>query len=242
MRRASAEILAGRERELEAERTRSWGEMARRVAHEMRNPLTPMRLATHRLAQVAMADADAREAVEVLEEETGRLDEMAKQFALLGRPAPVRPSEVDVTELVAGLLSTDVPPDITATLDADGATMVEADHEALVRVFRNLLRNAVESVGSTGGSVDVRVAPYEGGVEVVVSDTGRGLPDGVAERIFEPDFTLKPGGTGLGLAVVRQVVASHGGRVLARDRAGGGAEFVVRLPQSPRVTMEGGAE
>ena len=243
MRRASAEILAGRERELEAERTRSWGEMARRVAHEMRNPLTPMRLATHRLAQFADTDADVREAVEVLEEESARLDEMAKQFALLGRPAPVRPSEVDVTELVAGLLSTDVPSDVTAILDADGSAIVEADHEALVRVFRNLLRNAVESVRSTGGpgSIDVRVTQHEAGVEVVVSDTGRGLPDGVAERIFEPDFTLKPGGTGLGLAVVRQVVAAHGGRVLARDRVGGGAEFVVRLPQSPRVTEEGGA-
>lgn len=243
MRSASAEILAGRERELEAERTRSWGEMARRVAHEMRNPLTPMRLATHRLAQLAEADADAREAVEVLEEETGRLDEMARQFALLGRPAPVRPSEVDVVELVATLLSTDMPPEVTTSLEADGPAIVEADHEALVRVFRNLLRNAVESVRSTGGegSIDVRVASPEGGVEVVVSDTGRGLPDGVAERIFEPDFTLKPGGTGLGLAVVRQVVVAHGGRVLARDRAGGGAEFVVRLPESPRVTEEGGA-
>jgi len=146
-------------------------------------------------------------------------------------------------ELVAALLSTDVPPEMTTALEADGPAIVEADHEALVRVFRNLLRNAVESVRSTGGagSIDVRVASHEGGVEVVVSDTGRGLPDGVAERIFEPDFTLKAGGTGLGLAVVRQVVVAHGGRVLARDRAGGGAEFVVRLPQSPRVTEEGGA-
>ncbi|MGH7505226.1 MAG: ATP-binding protein, partial [Longimicrobiales bacterium] len=80
----------------------------------------------------------------------------------------------------------------------------------------------------------VRVAPLPAsGVEVTVADNGRGFPDGVAERIFEADFTLKAGGTGLGLAVVRQAIAAHGGDVRARPRTDGGAEFIVRLPATP---------
>ncbi len=231
MRAASSELRAARERELEAERTRSWGEMARRVAHEMRNPLTPMRLATHRLGRLGGSDADVEEALQVLEEETSRLDELAKQFALLGSPAPVRPSEVDLTELVRGLMASDVPPGIDTVIDASAPALVEGDYEALVRVFRNLVRNAVDALRARGGRIEVRVVDVGDGIEVIVSDTGPGLPAGVADRIFEPDFTLKPGGTGLGLAVVRQVVAAHGGTVSARDRDGGGAEFVVRLPR-----------
>jgi signal transduction histidine kinase len=203
----------------------------------MKNPLTPLRLAAYRLAKGG-SDEAVREAVAVIGEETGRLDELARNFAALGRPSSGPASPVDVREMLAGLLSSDVPPAIERSLDvAPGTQVIEAFHDALLRAFRNLIRNAVEAVDSVGGGrIDLSVAPWhEGGVEVVVSDTGRGIPEGVSERIFEPDYTLKAGGTGLGLAVVRQAIAAHGGRVEARRRASGGAEFVVRLPATPRT-------
>jgi signal transduction histidine kinase len=129
-----------------------------------------------------------------------------------------------------------VPDTIERRLDVGpGTSMIRAHYDALFRAFRNLVRNAVEAVQAAGGGgIAVTVSAMAGGgVEVVVADTGKGFPEGAAERLFEPDFTLKAGGTGLGLAVVRQAVAAHGGEVRARRRAGGGAEFVVRLPAAP---------
>jgi signal transduction histidine kinase len=236
LRRASDEIAQGRERALEAARLRAWGELARRVAHEMKNPLTPLRLAAHRLERAGDQAPIVREVAEVIAEETARLEEMARQFAALGRPPEGPPSEVDIAELMAGLLKSDVPPHLDPSLFvAPGTSTIVAHYDAVLRAFRNLLRNAVESVeGKGGGRVDVRIATLaDGGVEVVIADDGAGFPAGLAERIFEPDFTLKAGGTGLGLAVVRQIVSAHGGEVRARSLPGGGAEFTVRLPAAP---------
>jgi signal transduction histidine kinase len=235
MRDASARIEESHRRELEAERLRAWGEMARRVAHEMKNPLTPLRLAAHRLS--IAPGSDLEEVVSVIREETARLEELARHFAALGRPAEGPASAVDIQELLAGLLSSDVPPNIRSTLHvAPGTSTIDAYYEALLRAFRNLLRNAVEAVESRaeGGTIELSVAPDgRGGIEVVVADNGEGIPEQLEERIFEPDYTRKPGGTGLGLAVVRQTVAAHGGEISARTRPEGGAEFVVRLPTAP---------
>lgn len=237
LRDASARLAQSRRRELEAERLRAWGEMARRVAHEMKNPLTPLRLAAYRLDS-ARRDAEIDGASAVIREEIARLEELAAEFAALGRPADGPASPVDLEEMLGKLLANDVPAVVRASLSVEpsGAT-VDAHYEALLRAFRNLLRNAVEAVYTRdGGAIEVSVnADQDGGVEIVVADNGTGIPDELAERIFEPDFTRKRGGTGLGLAVVRQTVAAHGGRVSAHPRDGGGAEFVVWLPRSPRA-------
>lgn len=239
MRRAASELAEARRRALEAERLRVWGEMARRVAHEMKNSLTPLRLAAHRLGPLRADGGEPGESVEVIEEEIARLEELAKQFSLLGRPPEGPRSPVDLRELWSGLMATDVPPGIETELSADPALpLVNAHYDALLRAFRNLLRNAVEALAGLDrpGRIEVRLALAGGGaegeelVEVVVSDNGRGLPEGVGDRIFEPDFTTRSNGTGLGLALVRQAVTAHGGTVFARQRPGGGAEFVVRLP------------
>lgn len=240
LRSAAERIAAGRARDLEAERLRAWGEMARRIAHEMKNPLTPLRLAAHRLAR-GTADPGLTEVAQVIAEETDRLDDMARQFAALGRPPEGPPSEVDLPELLSGLLDSDIPPAIRHTLEvAPGTPRILAHYDTLHRAFRNLIRNAVESIqvaSGQGGAIEVRVSSTaDDGVEVAIADDGAGFPPGLAERIFEPDFTLKAGGTGLGLAVVRQAVLAHGGAVRAGARPAGGAEFTVRLPAAPART------
>jgi two-component system, NtrC family, nitrogen regulation sensor histidine kinase NtrY len=271
LRSASLQLAAGRTRDLEAERVRAWGEMARRVAHEMKNPLTPLRLASHRLARHPDAETSLREPLEVIEEEVTRLDDLARQFAVLGRPSAGPASDVDLRELLESLLQSDVPPDIDARLRvAPGVGFIHAHYDALQRAFRNLIRNAVEAMRDAGPSpaspaeavlrpagagrptadeangvhrrhmLDVSVELHDGGLRITFADTGCGIPPDSADRLFEPDFTLKAGGTGLGLAVVRQAVAAHGGTVHARGRDGGGATFVVDLPATASPGLASG--
>jgi two-component system, NtrC family, nitrogen regulation sensor histidine kinase NtrY len=248
-RRAQTGLGRARRRALEAERVRIWGEMARRVAHEMKNPLTPLRLAAHRLERAADGRPEIGEAAVVIREEAGRLEELAQQFSALGRPPAGPRSPVDLAELLDSLLRTDVPAGIDVRLDLPpgGVPLVEAYYEPLVRAFRNVIRNAVEAVemarprGPAAAGAEraprrieasLRAAPVAGTpwVEVVITDTGAGLPAGAGDRIFEPDFTTKSRGTGLGLALVRQAIAAHGGDISAVDRPGGGAAFTIMLP------------
>jgi two-component system, NtrC family, nitrogen regulation sensor histidine kinase NtrY len=250
MRLASVRIGEARARALETERVRAWGEMARRVAHEMKNPLTPLRLAAHRLARHPDAAGSLREPLEVIEEETARLDELARQFAVLGRPSTGPASDVDLGELLQRLLESDVPPHITVRLQVDpDVPLVRAHYDALQRAFRNLIRNAVEAMSAAAGGAESRRADRlsvrvrmtdTGGVSISVADTGCGIPAERVDRLFEPDFTLKAGGTGLGLAVVRQAIAAHGGSVSAGPVVGGGAEFVVELPTAQAGTRPDG--
>ena len=242
LRDAAAELEEARERAVAAERVRVWGEMARRVAHEMKNPLTPLRMAGHRLKRLeedAGLDHDRlTEVLDVIDEEVGRLEELAASFSQLGRPPEGSPTEIDLPELLSSLLETDVAPGVRATLDApDAVPVVRGHYDALFRAFRNLVRNAVEAATEAAGdpwvgvTVEVEADGNGGNTWVVVriEDNGGGLPDGATDRIFEPDFTTKTKGTGLGLALVRQAVAADGGAVTARDR-GDGAELTVRLP------------
>ncbi|HEX9107347.1 MAG TPA: ATP-binding protein [Longimicrobiales bacterium] len=231
-RRAAAALADARRRALEAERVRVWGEMARRVAHEMKNPLTPLRLAAHRLEG---GSPDAAEPLTVIREETARLEELAQQFAALGRPVEGPTSPVDVPELLASLLASDVPPGIETELVAgESVPLVEAHYDGLVRAFRNLLRNAVDAVDGAGHPRRIRATVTAGEDDVValLEDSGPGLPPDAGERIFEPDFTTKARGAGLGLAIVRQAVLAEGGHITAWTRPEGGAAFQVRLPAS----------
>ena len=232
LRDAAGKVRDARERAVAAERLRVWGEMARRVAHEMKNPLTPLRFAAHRLVRSPEAPAVA-EAAEVIEEEVGRLEELASQFSSLGRPPEGPPTEVDLAELLSSLAENDVPAGVEVRLDlSPGLPPVQAHYDSLFRAFRNLLRNGVEAMEAVPDPrLDIRLERVSDGpwLDVRIADNGVGLPPGEGERIFEPDFTTKTRGTGLGLALVRQAVTSDGGAIRV-NRLDPGTEFVVRLP------------
>jgi two-component system, NtrC family, nitrogen regulation sensor histidine kinase NtrY len=257
LRDAGAELAAAQQRAVTAERLRVWGEMARRVAHEMKNPLTPLRLAAHRVGRAAPRsgpDGVAMvEAAEVIDQEVRRLEELAAQFAALGRPPEGPAVEMDIGDLVRTVLETDVGPDVVVTLDAPpGLSTVMGHYDSLLRAFRNLVRNAVEAMEDVPAprlEVEVRqvsgtagASNAAGWVETRITDHGIGLPPDAADRIFEPDFTTKRRGTGLGLALVRQAVEAAGGTVHARNRESG-AEFTVRLPLTgPAITTHSTGE
>jgi signal transduction histidine kinase len=230
-RQMEAELEASRERALEAERMRTWVTVARSVAHELKNSLTPLRLGVAALERRAATDGDTRESVEVISLEAERLEELARTFAQLGRLPDGVASEIDLREQLDYLLRTHLPPSVSYRLRAPvDLPTVQGHHDALSRAFANLLLNAVDAVGDAGSVlVEMRSVPH--GVEVRIQDSGPGIDPEHSRRIWEPDFTTKSRGTGLGLALVRQTIRAHGGRVSARNRSGG-AEFRVFLPRA----------
>ncbi len=229
LRRMATQLEEGRRTELENARMRSWTNLARRVAHEIKNPLTPMRMAAASLTR-GRQGAEA-EAGRILLEEIQRLDELARTFSQYGRVPEGPRSLVDLGELLGSLAaqhaSERVPIHVTA---GSAPVMVEGHFDALERAFRNLLLNAVEAQETEGGRVDVEIGTDHEEARVRVEDRGPGIALELMDEIWNPDVTTKRHGTGLGLAIVRQTAAHHGGRVSAANRPEGGASFEIWLP------------
>jgi signal transduction histidine kinase len=222
------ELQAGRAAELEAERLRAFREVARRVAHEMKNPLTPVRFAVSQLSRTATPEQ--QEALEVLRAESARLEALAREFAQLGRLPQGPTADVDLAELLEDLLKTSLPEGMSYELVLGVQTPhILGHHDPLRRAFANLIRNAVEACGGSG-HLRVTVGGRGRRVVVTLADNGPGIPEALKPRIFEAYFTGKEDGTGLGLALVKQTIELHGGTIEAGDTPGGGATFVVSLP------------
>jgi nitrogen fixation/metabolism regulation signal transduction histidine kinase len=234
MRQMSHELELGRRTAIQAERAEAFRETARQIAHELKNPLTPIRFAVERLRRDV--GPELAEAVEVLAVESRRLEEMAKSFAQFGRLPEGPRAAVDVGELARYTARATVPPNVALTVDvAEGVPMVEGHHDALARALSNVLINAVEAC-ARGGAIDVRVMREggdgdEGRVVVSVRDNGCGMPPERLARIWDPYVTYKQGGTGLGLAIARQTIDAHGGRVEATSAPGAGTEIRFLLPE-----------
>ena len=232
-RRMVDELAVSRARALEAERARTWVAMARGVAHELKNSLTPLQLALVAIERHGGDDPAMRDPLEVASSESARLEELARSFAHFGHLPEGPMSEVDLVEQLEYLLRTHLPAGIDHEVQAPpGLPHVHAHHDALSRAFANLILNSVEAIGDRPGRVGVALAHEDGTVTIRVMDSGPGIPPEQLERIWEPDFTTKSRGTGLGLALVRQTLHAHGGTITARNGADGGAEFEVRLPLS----------
>jgi two-component system, NtrC family, nitrogen regulation sensor histidine kinase NtrY len=229
----AASLELARASELESERLRAFREVARRVAHEMKNPLTPVRFAIGQLGRSSLPEQ--QEALEVLRAETARLEQLAKDFANLGRLPEGPAAEVDLGELLGELLHTSVPAEMRHTLQVkEGTPHILGHYDPLRRAFGNLIRNAVEASRSVG-TIEAFVSPDGDGVRVAIADHGPGVATQLRSRIFEPYVTDKVEGTGLGLAIVKQAVELHHGTVEVSPTQGGGATFIVRLPRSPDV-------
>jgi two-component system nitrogen regulation sensor histidine kinase NtrY len=228
LRELSESIEQGRRAELEAERLRTFGEVARRVAHEMKNPLTPIRLAVLQMRRAGVPELD--EPLEVIAAESARLEAMAREFAELGRLPETRATPVDLRELLEEMLRAAVPETMQREFHCEHqGIVVEAQYDPLRRAFSNLLRNAVEACDSNGRVV-ITLQREEKTVLISIADNGPGIPPDKQEVIFQPYFSDKPDGTGLGLALVRQTVEQHGGTITVSDTPGGGATFSIRLP------------
>jgi len=243
----AADLATARAREVEAAQLRAFRDLARQVAHELKNPLTPLRFAASRLAQEARPDQ--RELLEIIDGESERIEQMARDFATLGRLPEGPPAPVDLGELVETLVKGTVPAGIAVRIERPpDLPMVSAHYEPLRRALHNLVLNACDACeaagtgarghGGTGPATPPEIAitlsaariSAAPAVQVVIADTGVGIPAAQLGRIFEPYFTTKAKGTGLGLALVRQTIHDHGGSIGVASEPGRGTTFTVTLP------------
>ncbi|MEX2179130.1 MAG: ATP-binding protein [Gemmatimonadaceae bacterium] len=238
MRQMAGDLEQGRRAALEAERLSALRETARQVAHELKNPLTPIRFAVDRLRRDA--PAHLQESIEVLAIESRRLEELARSFAQFGRLPEGPSAPVDLGELARYTARSSVPPEVPLEIAVgENVPLIDGHHDALSRALSNVMLNAVEACRDGGSiAVDVsRVARPEGAgggdvVELTVRDTGCGISDSHLARIWEPYVTHKPGGTGLGLAIARQTIQAHHGAVSAESQSGRGTTIRFIFPVS----------
>ena len=236
------------ERRVSAERVAAWQEVARRIAHEVKNPLTPIQLAVENLRRTrekAPADLDRaldEETASILEE-VGSLRSLVDEFSAFARLPEVRPVPTDLAQVVRQAVSLLAPTleaaGIRAEVHDDGIPRdVPADPEQIGRALKNVLLNAVEAMeGVSAPALSVSLSEQGGFVEIAVRDRGPGIPSDVRAHVFTPYFTTRSqrGGTGLGMAIVHRIMAEHGGEVRLGDAPGGGAEVVLRLPVRGQV-------
>ena len=238
----AGELDAARLREVEAAELRAFRELARQVAHELKNPLTPMRFAIQRLAKDAAPQT--RDLIEILDAESARIERMARDFSDLGRLPEGPPAPVDLGELLEELARGGAPDGIRVRVEHPPEPLrITGHYEPLRRALHNLLINAIEAgeadAKTSRRQVEIVLAAERvtsgtaEGVRVTVRDTGAGMPPDVLARIFEPYFTTKAKGTGLGLALVRQTVHNHGGTIAVASEPGAGTTFTITLRAEP---------
>jgi signal transduction histidine kinase len=227
---------------LQAQRLQAWAEMARVIAHEVKNPLTPIRLSTEHMQEVWRRDRERFQPVferctENILRHVQELYQIAGEFSTYSSiPVLSRESEdlvATVRALVEGYRAAPSA-DVEVTFSASAASLaVEIDQRLLRRAIRNLVENAIRAcAGQGGGRVDVAVTRVGGDAVVTVRDDGPGVDSDLLPRIFEPYFSTDDRGTGLGLPIARRVVEEHAGSIAARNLERGGLEVTIRIPLS----------
>jgi two-component system, NtrC family, nitrogen regulation sensor histidine kinase NtrY len=245
----TSELLAQRERLMQAERVAAWRELARRLAHELKNPLFPLQLTVENLVRARRQNADQFD--EVFDESAQTLlAEIANLKTIIGRfsdfskmPAPqMQPVQIndllrEIVRLFQARLQAPGRSPISAKLDLDDRLgSIDADPELLHRALSNLVLNAMDAMPD-GGTLTLRSRGNEQKVTIEVSDTGIGLTREECARIFTPYYTSKQHGTGLGLAIVQSVVSDHGGTIGVQSEPGRCTTFTIELHRT-RATAQ----
>jgi two-component system nitrogen regulation sensor histidine kinase NtrY len=241
--RMTAELLGQQERLVQAERVAAWRELARRLAHELKNPLFPLQLTVENLVRARQQNPEQfeevfRESSRTLLAEIANLKGIIGRFSEFSKMPQPQLQPVQVNEVIRGVMQL-----FQAQLDAPGRAkiscelqldphlgLVAADAELLHRAISNLVLNAMDAMPQ-GGTLTLRTREDDGKVILEVADTGSGLTPEECERIFTPYYTSKQHGTGLGLAIVQSVVSDHGGRIRVQSGLGKGTTFVIELPR-----------
>jgi signal transduction histidine kinase/type II secretory pathway pseudopilin PulG len=243
--RMTTELLTQKERLVQTERVAAWRELARRLAHELKNPLFPLQLTVENLVRARMQtpeqfDEVFRESSQTLLAEISNLKTIIGRFSEFSKMPHPQLQAVQVNEMVRGVaqlfqaqLQAPGRAPIACKLELDeriGA--ISADPELLHRALSNLVLNAMDAMPN-GGTLALRTRRDDGKVMIEVADTGSGLTPEECERIFTPYYTSKQHGTGLGLAIVQSVVSDHGGRISVQSEPGRGTTFKIELPINP---------
>jgi signal transduction histidine kinase len=222
-----------------AERLSTIGELAAMLAHEIRNPLASIQGTAEILKDDFRPGDKKYEFLDILIKESGRLNRVVEDFLRLARPQPVMMGRCDVMEELNNVITLVAAEakkrNVRLELKPARVPSIDGDPEKLRQAFWNIILNALQAT-PPGGVVSVAVScngpdngDTGGWVEICLSDTGKGIPAGLAESIFEPFFTTKADGTGLGLAITRKIVESHGGTISVESEIDRGTSVTVRL-------------
>jgi two-component system NtrC family sensor kinase len=240
----AADIETREQRLIRSERMAAAGQIASHITHEIRNPLSSISLNTELLeeeleqALEGQKAEDARNICQAMQREIDRLTDITEEYLRFARlPRPHLETE-DLNEILINLVSF-----ITTELREKGVEViqelgprlppVQADENQLRQAFLNLIRNAGEAMAAEGGRLTVTTAWQDGRVVVRIADTGTGISAEDLEQIFEPFFSTKTSGTGLGLALTHQIIHEHGGTIDVESAPGAGTVFITRLPATP---------
>jgi two-component system nitrogen regulation sensor histidine kinase NtrY len=238
--RMTEQLIEHRDRMIQAERVAAWRELARRLAHELKNPLFPLQITIENLQrarETPQFEEVFRESTTTLLAELDNLKTIVGRFSDFAKmPAPeLEPTDLNgmVREVVklfeAQIHAPGRPPvDVKLELDQNLAS-IEADPDQMRRALRNLILNALDAVPAEGARLTIRTQNLDGKVALEVSDNGAGLTPEECERLFTPYYTTKQHGTGLGLAIVQSVVSDHRGTITVHSEPGKGATFRIEL-------------
>ena len=236
LRRAQADMVA---------RTRlaTMGQIAANMTHEIRNPLEAMSGAVEILSSEAKLSADSRDSVTILREEIRNLDDYLNQYLDFARPVPVNPVSTNVNLLVEDCLVLLRPllrkKQVKLTAEqADGMPSCRLDVNQLKRVIVNIILNSIEAIPS-GGTLQVSTRSRSGRVEIAVKDNGEGIREEDLPRVFDPYFTTKSSGSGLGLPLSKMIVEQHEGTILIESRPGQGSVVTVSVPAESEENLNG---
>jgi two-component system nitrogen regulation sensor histidine kinase NtrY len=235
------DLLDQRERLVQAERVAAWRELARRLAHELKNPLFPLQLTVENLLRARdqgqqQFDETFQESASTLLAEISHLKTIIGRFSEFSRMPQPQFQAVDLNQLAAVVvklhkaqLNAVGRPAIKSHLELSATEPIAADPELLHRALSNLVLNAIEAMPD-GGTLTLRTRQDSASAYIEVSDTGKGLSQEDCARLFTPYYTSKVGGTGLGLAMVQSIVSDHGGRISVSSDPGQGTTFMIELP------------
>jgi len=247
-------LAVQKERLVQTERVAAWRELARRLAHELRNPLFPMQITVENMQRAKQLEA--KQFLEVFNESTATLKtELANLNAIVGRfsdfskmPAP-QFAKVNVNEILRAAIrlfeaqfnAVGKPTITTEFFLTEPLPEIDADADLLHKAFQNLVLNALNAMPA-GGTLTLRTSERERNIRIEVADTGKGLTPEECSRLFTPYYTTKQQGTGLGLAIVQSVVSDHHGTISVTSDEGRGTSFKIDLPQRQAVQRPAPAE
>ncbi len=244
---------------VKAQRNAAWGEVARRLAHEIKNPLTPIQLSAERIRHKYLDKMDPKEAdildrsTHTIVQQVKTLKEMVKAFSDYARMPTLQLDTVDLNQIINEVLDLYISPNndtlYSVTLDSSNPT-IEADIGRLRQLLHNLIKNALEAnqenhsesqreskeekIYITTRCAEEHACRY---VELIITDTGPGIAEDMFDQLFEPYVTTKPKGSGLGLAIVKKIVEEHGGMIFAENAENRGASIIIRLPVKKATSL-----